>query len=102
MTEYMLRRLARAAALRARGTEWIEVAKAVNSRPVICRRWPDRYPAEWQALYDEARRKLVEETWALAHRVLAEMAGPGTERVRKRAAGLMDRYGDDLRRPKPD
>jgi len=93
----MLRRLARAAALRARGTEWIEVAKAVKSRPPVCRRWPDRYPAEWQMLYDEARRMAVEETWAVAHRVLAELAGSPDVRIRKQAEGLVVRNGDGSR-----
>jgi len=97
MTRNMLRRLARAAALRARGTEWIEVAKAVKSRPVVCRRWPDRYPAEWQLLYDEARRMAVEETWAVAQRVVAEMGQSADERVRKRAARLAEQSGERLR-----
>jgi hypothetical protein len=48
-------------------------------------------------LYDEARRMAVEETWAVAHRVLAEMGQSADERVRKRAARLAEQEGERLR-----
>ena len=96
MTRYMLKRIARAAALRARGHDWIAVAKAVNSRPVVCRRWPDKYPEAWQALYREAQRLIWEETEQEALWVLAQMARSPDPKQRAGAEQLLRRYGDRL------
>ena len=100
MTAYMLRRLATAAALRVRARGWAEVAAAVASRPEVCRRWPDRYPAEWQRLTAEAQRMVQEELRATALQALADLARTGDERMRKRAGRLLERYGDDGPNPR--
>ena len=96
MTRYMLKRLARAAALRARGNDWIIVAKAVNSRPTICRRWPDRYPEAWRALYAEAKRIVEDETTREALWVLTQMARSPDPKERAEGEKLLRRYGDRL------
>ena len=82
MTEYMRKRLARAAALRVNGVDWARVAAAVASRPEVCRRWPARYPAEWEALVAAAFRGLLAEAQAEARQVLAELARWPDGRVR--------------------
>ena len=97
MTRYMWRRLARAVAMRVRAMSWVEVAKEVMSRVEVCRRWPDRYPAEWRALTDEARRMAWEETNAEALWVLTRMARTGDPKKRAPAEKLLRRYGERLR-----
>lgn len=92
MTRYMLRRLARAAILRARGVDWIGVAKAVNSRPVVCRRWPDRYPEAWQAFYGQAQRMLIEDLTRRAVWELSRMARSSDPKIRRKAAKTLREY----------
>ena len=93
MTRYMLKRLARAAMLRARAVDWFLVAKEVKSRPEVCRRWPDKYPEAWQALYREAQRLVWEETEQEALWVLSQMARSADPKERAGAEKLLRRYG---------
>lgn len=98
MTRYMLTRLAKAVALRVRAASWVEVAKAVDGRPELCHRWPDRYPAVWRALMNEAQRMVWEETDAEARWVLSRMAQSGDPKERAQAEKLLRKYGDRKRK----
>ena len=97
MTRYMLKRLARAAALRARGADWIAVAKAVDSRPTVCRRWPDRYPEEWQAFYRQAQQMVFEDLTRRALWELGRMARSSDPKIRLEAAKVLREYGRRVR-----
>ena len=97
MTRYMLRRLARAAVLRARGHDWIAVAKDVKSRPVVCRRWPEKYPEAWLMLYVAAQQMVFEAITREAVWTLTQMARSPDPRQRERAEKLLRRYGHRLR-----
>lgn len=72
----------------------MDVAKAVDSRPEVCRRWPDKYPAAWRALMAEARRMVFEEINAEALWVLTQMARSGDGKERAQAEKLLRRYGE--------
>jgi hypothetical protein len=80
--------------MRVRAMSWVEVAKEVKSRAEVCRQWPDKYPAEWRALYREAQRMAWEETNAEALWVLTRMARTGGAKERAQAEKLLRRYGD--------
>jgi hypothetical protein len=96
MTRYMFKRLARAAALRARGHDWIAVAKAVNSRPTVCRRWPEKYPKEWLMLYVTAQQMVFEAITREAVWTLGQMARSADPKERAGAEKLLRRYGHKL------
>jgi hypothetical protein len=96
MTKRMLRRLAQAAAMRARARSWVEVAKAVNARVDVCRRWPDKYPTVWRALMNEAERMVFEEITAEALWVLTRMARSADPKERVQAERLLEEFADKL------
>jgi hypothetical protein len=67
-----LRLLAVAADLRADGNGWDVVATKVGRRPETCRRWPERYPAEWEQLYEAAEDQKVREARAESRAMLRQ------------------------------
>jgi hypothetical protein len=66
-----LRLLAQAAALRACAFSWQAVARRVGRREQTCRRWPQKYRAEWDRLYRAAEDCVWEAAAAEAAVVLA-------------------------------
>lgn len=97
MTRRMLNRIAKAAALRARGKNWATVAAEVKARPEICKNWPKRYPAEWEQATDAEQKAMLEESRARAFLSLWEMLRDDNERIRLRAMRLLYTYDRRLR-----
>lgn len=98
MTRWMEKRVIRAAELRARAAAWTAVAAEVNSRPEICRRWPERYPEVWRAAYIAERQRAFQETNIVVLRSLKELLVNKDERIRLRAARLLKIYEREILR----
>jgi hypothetical protein len=81
--------MALAAAHRARGLKWESVAELLGRAPETVRRWPDRYPEDWQRLYRAAECRVIAEGGAEARTVLRALLFSKDERVRCSASKFL-------------
>ena len=73
------------------------MAAESKSRPEVCCRWPNRYPAEWQQAYQAGRWKVVYEVHIEAVQTLKDLLHSKDERIRANAATLLKKYERELR-----
>ena len=78
--------LFKAAELRAGGTKWAEVAKAVNRSLVVVKTWQKRYPDRWATALKVAERRTVCEAAAESVHVLRTLLRSTDEKIARDAA----------------
>lgn len=81
--------LARAAELRAAGSNWETVAAKLNRPAGTVRKWPGLYPTQWQAALHAAERRLVSEASAESVLILRQLLRSDDEKVRRDAAKFL-------------
>ncbi len=81
--------LARAAELRAGGSNWEAVAAKLNRSAETVRKWPALHPERWQAALHQAERRLVAEASAESVLILRQLLRSDDEKVRRDAAEFL-------------
>ena len=81
--------LARAAELRAAGSNWEVVAAKLHRAAETVRKWPALYPTEWQAALRTTERRLVFEAGAESVLILRQLLRSEDEKVRRDAAKFL-------------
>jgi len=81
--------LARAAEMRAAGSNWETVAAKLNRSADTVRKWPSLYPTQWQTALHTAERRLVSEASAESVLILRQLLRSDDEKVRRDAAKFL-------------
>ena len=81
--------LARAAELRAAGSNWEVVAAKLHRAADTVRKWPALYPTQWQTALHTAERRLVSEASAESVLILRQLLRSDDEKVRRDAAKFL-------------
>src|SRR4030081_3760848 len=87
--------LAVAAQLAANGKSWDKIAQAVGRSAETCRRWPQRYPDEWDRVYRGARIQFLCELSRAAAGVVTSLLASKNEWLRFSAGRFL--VGNELR-----
>ena len=82
-----------AAELRAVGSSWASIGKAVHRKAETCQKWPSRYPDDWAEIYRAAQQKRFDETSAEAHGLLKFLMRSDDDRTRHKAVELWLKCG---------
>jgi transposase len=88
--------LYKAAELRAGGSKWETVAKALHRSIDTVREWPRRYRDRWAAVFRIAERSLVSDVSAESILVLRTLLRSEDEKVRRDAANSLMSIRIDL------
>jgi hypothetical protein len=81
--------LARAAELRAAGSNWEAVATQLNRSAETVRKWPALHPERWAAATRDAERRLAAEAGSESVLVLRQLLRSKDEKVRRDAAKFL-------------
>jgi hypothetical protein len=81
-----LARITRAAEMRAGGSSWPAIAKALSCSPRVCTRWPTDYPDLWAQLYAEALAERDDAAEAESIRALRAMLRQADVKLQREAA----------------
>jgi hypothetical protein len=87
--------LAVAAHLAATGKSWDKIGQAVGRSAETCRRWPQRYPEDWDRLYRQSRIQYLSELSRAAAGVVASLLTSKNDWLRFSAGRFL--VGNELR-----
>lgn len=89
MGSELMELLTLAAEMRAEGAGWDAIATKVRRSTDTVRRWPQRYPREWQRLFREAEERLVADASAESVLVLRKLLRDQDARVQRDVARVL-------------